>query len=325
MKKSFTLMELIVVIVIISIISNVSIEILQKVFYNYITTKKLNELSTKADIALNIISANLKNSVKNSIIAVECNASLPVSEKLSCESDFKKNYIPIEEINSLNSYRFNVIEWLYVSVYSKKGMWSEAKKAIQPGWSGFVDLKKTLKSGTDEYNITSEDSNFTIVKAIDEAWFNKWNVSVKDIFKEEFDVLIFGGSDAKGDIEDINDSYGYYQSEARKVFAINQISDTRINIKAFSESNLTDVYEKYYIVRSAMAVVPVYNAETKDYNLTLRFNYFPWKKQTYIDANASLIIDHVKEFSFKKENGVIKLHLCIHYMSLNICKEKALF
>ena len=334
MKKAFTLVELMIVIVILGILGTISVEILQNTFKSYIKTKELNKLAMKTDLTLNIIAAKLQNRIKNSVIAVECNATLPATDSNSCIYNGNKNFISIASLDPANSYKYPVIEWLYVSKYSKMGMWDESKKYIQPGWSGFIDLKKTQIGGGDEYNISTPDSNFTIVRTIDTSWVNDWNVSNSgNIFNDKIDVLIFSGSDGRGDFEDINSSYGYYGNTATRVFQIkNVIDDTDLNIKAITESNSTTVYEGYYIVRGAMAIVPVYDNNTHDYNLTLRLNYFPWNAENYMDGNETLLATHVTQFKFKEEGGVLRIYLCITSpqvkltdFNLTICKEKVVF
>ena len=332
MKRSFTLIELIIVIVIMGILGTISIEILQNTFKTYLINKELNKLSFKTDLALNVIASKVQNRIKNSVIAVECNSTLDNTNSQSCLFPSNKNFISIQTINSSNSYKYPVMEFLYVSLFSKRGMWDDSKKQIQPGWSGFVDLIVTKNLGNDEYNIYTPDSNFTIVEEIEKAWFNEWNVTTSNVFDENKTVLVFSGSDGRGDFLDVNNSYGYYDNNATRVFKITKISDTNLSLKAITKSNSSTVYQGYYIVRGAMAIVPVYNKTTNDYNLTLRFNYFPWNGEMYLDGNSSLITTHVTDFKFKEDNGVIRIYLCITSpeaklkdFNLTICKEKVVF
>jgi len=329
MRKSFTLVELIVVIVIMGILGTISVEVLRNTYLNYVKSKELNKLSFKTDMTLNIIAAKLQNRIKNSVIAVECNAT-----NNDCNTSGMKNYISINSLTPSNSYKYPVMEWLAVSAYSKRGMWDSNKNLVQPGWSGFVDLKKTqAASSGDDYNITSPDSNFTMTKNIDYAWLNNWGVtSNTDIFGPKLDTLVFSGPDGRGDFDDVNNSYGYYGKPATRVFKISYISDTRINVKAVTVSNSTTVYEGYYIVRGAMAIVPVYDSKYHDFNLTLRFNYFPWNSEMYMDGNGTLLATHVSQFRFKEEGGVIRLYLCLTSpevklsdYNLTLCKEKVVF
>ena len=321
MKKSFTLLELTIVIIILGILGTISVEILQKLANNYIMQKELNKLTQKTDITINIIAAKLRTRIKNSVIAAHANQN----------GNPNNRFISVSDLNPSNSNYYNVLEWLNYSIYSQRGMWNDNLKRIQLGWSGFVDLKDTVVYGNDKYKIKTPDSNFSIVQAIDSVWFNSWGINgANNIFGNKLDVLVFSGSDGRGDFSDINNSYGWYDKNATKVFAINKINETELNLSAIDESNSTTVYEGYFIVNTAMAIVPVKTGN--DYNLTLRFNYFPWLHQNYTDGNSSVIATHVTKFKFKEENGLIRIYLCITSpnkklkdYNLTICKEKVVF
>lgn len=340
MKKAFTLLELIVVLVILGIVGSISIEILQNTYKNYVVSRQLNSLSAKTDLVLNLLAVKLKDRIKNSVIVVECNATnTDTTDPNSCISNTNKNFISISNVDNNNNDKYPVLVWLHSSVYSKRGLWNDTLHYNQPGWSGFVDLKVTdTSAGGDEYNITTPESNFTNVQIIDGNLSQAWGVSGYDkIFDNNISVLVFSGSDGRGDFSDVNTSYGYFKKFdstklATRVFSIKPLSDTRLNIKAIDESNSTTVYEGYYIVDSAMALLPVYNQATNDYNLTLMQNYYPWKKQIYLDGNKSVVATHVTQFKFKQSGGVLRLYICISSpevklsdVNLTICKEKVVF
>ena len=321
MKKSFTLLELVIVIVIMGILGTISIEILQKVANNYIMQKELNQLSYKTDLTLNLIAAKLETRIKNSVIGSHCD------DNGTPNGEFKA----ISQITKSHSTYYKALEWLSYSIYSKRGEWDENQKKIQPGWSSFVDLKKTVDYHNDRYKITTPDSNFTLVQEIDGNWTEEWGIDgYNNVLDFNLDVLVFSGSDGRGDFDDINDSYGYYGGNATRVFAIKEINDTDLNLTAVDESNSTTVYEGYFIVNNAMAIVPVKDGE--DYNLTLRINYYPWKDQNYTEGNVSLLATHVTKLKFREDNGILRIYLCmtssntkLKDYNLTICKEKALF
>jgi hypothetical protein len=333
MKKSFTFIELVIVIVILGILGTISIEILQKLANNYVMQKEMNKLSFKTDLVLNTIAAKLKTRIKNSVIGSHCD------DNGKPNGDFKA----VSELNGSSYY--NVLEWLSYSIYSKRGMWNSNLKKIQPGWSGFVDLKKTKEySGKDKYDISTPDSNFSIVQMIDGNWSDAWGIKGSDnIFDNNISVLVFSGADGRGDFSDINNSYGWYEHNATRVFSIKKIDDTNLTLTAIDESNSTTVYEGYYIVNTAMAIVPV--KVGNEYNLTLRFNYYPWKGKhhyngldgNYTEGNVSILATHVTQFKFKEENGLLRIYICItsenaklkeeegEDYNLTLCKEKVVF
>jgi len=347
MKKSFTILELIIVIVILGVLGTISIEILQKTFQNYLKNKTLNYLSLKTDLTLNKIAAKMHNRIKNSVIAVKCDTDDETSADY-CLNYNNKSFIPISNLDPTSPINYPVVEWLYVSRFSKRGMWNSDSKSVKPGWSGFVDLKQTQQSANDEYTIITPDSNFTVVSDIDSEWLKQWGVvGYDDVFANKLDTLLFSGSDGRGDLDTVANSYGYYDNTATRVFQITPQNDETLKVKALTTSNSTTVYESYYVVRGAMAIVPVYNKSTNDYNLTLFFNYFPWNAsnssqrksadgnsahQMYLEGNRELLATHVTQFKFKEEGDLLRIYLCITSpdvklsdYNLTICKEKVVF
>jgi len=338
-KKSFTLIEILVVIVILGILATIATKILIRVYENYYYSREFNKLLFKSDLALNIISSKLSNRIKNSVIAVKCNV-----ENDNCIKGIVDDFNSLGVIDSKNENEYKILEWIGEDVYAKRGMWSDRLKRVQFGYSGFVDLKMTDILGNDEYNITTPDSNFSIVKIIDSNWTLSWGIE-GDVFNKNYTVLVFSGSDDRGDFLDINHSYGYYQNldknnSATRVFKIIGFRDDAnknvIQVKAIDESNSSSVYEKYYLVNSAYAIVPVANRDEKgniiDYNLTLFFNYYPWNGQSFKDGNSSLLVSNVTQFKFKEQNGVIRILICVDAPKIKIdnepitvCKEKVVF
>jgi Tfp pilus assembly major pilin PilA len=350
MKKSFTLIEAVIVIVVLGILATITSKILVKVYENYLYSKELNKLSYQTDLILNKLAAKLSFRVANSVIAVECN--------ITNDDCYRGNIYSFKALSSITSDidKYKVLEWLGKDIYAKRGMWNSTLQRVVPGYSGFVDLNQTTSSAFgDEYNITTPYSYFGYVKEIDSNWTEAYGIR-GDVFDNNYTVLIFSGPDDRGDFLDINHSYGYYENKypsnkAMRVFHIYNppksiFNDTtgysRLNIKAIDESNSTTVYEKYYLINSAYAIVPRCNKDKNgncvDYNLTLFYNYYPWNKQAYYDvgggkeANHSLLAAHITQFKFREENGVLRIFICVDNPNIKInnepitvCKEKVVF
>jgi len=337
MKKSFTLVELIIVLIIMGILATIAIEILLKVYQNYVITKATNKLVYKTDLVLNEIAAKLRTRIPNSVIAVKCDVL-----NNDCEKGNIKGFISIKDENLSNYDEYHVIEWINKDIYSKRGEWDANLKRVVPGWSGFVDLKRTKINGNDDYNITIPYSKMSIIQDIEGNFTKRWGVAgYNNVFENNLSVLIFSGSNGNGAFNDINHSYGWYETldknnSAQKVFAITHIikddlNNTTIEIKAIDESNETTVYEGFFISNGAEAIVPVYN-DSGDFNLTFYQNYYPWKDQNFTEGNSSLLATHVTKFRFKEENGLIRIYLCIqdpnvkvNDKNLTFCKEKVVF
>lgn len=339
MKRGFSLLELIFVLIILGILATIAVEILLKVAQNYTISRAVNTLNFKTDLILNELGSKLEGRIKNSVIATECNAT-----KNECIKGDVSDFISINELSEENADKYPVLEWINFSIFSKRGEWSDSAKRVIPGWSGFVDLKKTEKNDNDDYNITIPYSKMSTIQVIDGNWSERWGISgYNDVFSNQIDVLIFSGPLGRGAFNDINHSYGWYKNlyadnKAQKVFKIidiinDDLKNTKIRVKTVDDTNDTTAYEGFFIVNSAFAVVPSYNVDTKDYNLTLFQNYYPWKKQMYTDGNASLLAIHVTQFKFKEQNGLLRLYICIQDPSvhinknenLTVCKERIVF
>ena len=340
MRRSFTLIELIVALVIMGILATIATEILLKVYKAYIISKAENKLSYETEIVLNKIAAKFQNRIKNSVIVDECNAT-----NNECKNGNIRSFVSINDLTPQNANRYKVIEWIGKDLYSRRGEWNESLKRIIPGWSGFVDLKNTeindVRIG--DYNITIPYSKMSIIQDIEGNWSKSWGLEgYNNVFENNLSVLIFFGADSRGDFNDINHSYGwwknqYTQNKAQKVYSIRVIIDdlihTKIRIKSIDDDNQSTVYEGFYISNGAYALVPVYNETTNDYNITFIQNYFPWKNEDYTDGNSSLLATNVVQFKFKEINGILKIFLCIRDINvkineneyLTVCKEKVVF
>ncbi len=327
MKRTFTLIELIIVIVIMGILSTITFDIVSKLYTNYLRTKELNALSSRTDYALNVISGKMRSRIKNSVIATEINSSTykPI--------DFKS----IQDLKG-DDTKYTALEWINQDYESKHGIYLDNLHNIQTGWSGFADLDTAVRTNDNpkEFNISFPDSNFTIVSEIDK---NVTGFS-EDVFDNNVTVIIFSGNDGRGDLNDINHSYGWYRpkagNKAQKVFRISQYytnsdNDTEVNITAIDDDNDSTLYEQYFLAHTAYSIVPKKTPEG-DYNLSFYYNYQPWRDQNYTDANETLLATNVTEFKFRESAGVVRIYLCIQSpettlgdSNLTICKERVIF
>jgi prepilin-type N-terminal cleavage/methylation domain-containing protein len=359
-KRGFTLIEIIIVLVILGILSHITFSILSKVYENYVRTRELNKLNTKLDATMEIIATKLKDRVRNSVIITK------YPHDFNDTDEDKVDFKPIADIDA-GETEYTVLEWLNKDYEAKNGMWDSTTKHIQTGWSGFIDLGYNSHKVQDDpkvFELISPDSNFSIVKLIDENITHSYGRGVNDVFDENITTLLFAGIDGGGDIVyDINQSYGWYYNEdknrtAKAMFAILGYDSetnssglyTDINISSITENNDSTLFSRYFLVRTAYALVPIENNETRadgehvnDLNLTFVYNYQPWNGDWFKDGNRTLIANHITEIRFKKDahSPIIRLYICVQSpnmivdrkdpdnpddnLYLTLCKEKAIF
>jgi prepilin-type N-terminal cleavage/methylation domain-containing protein len=119
MRKGFTLIELIFVILIFGILSKFGADILYKIYENYIYSNTFNRLENQSEAAVKQIANRLQYRIKDSTIA---------------RNTITSN--PIEPIGN-NSGDENVLEWIGIDV---DGWHGSGAGSTAPDWSGFIDL-----------------------------------------------------------------------------------------------------------------------------------------------------------------------------------------
>jgi prepilin-type N-terminal cleavage/methylation domain-containing protein len=115
MRKGFTLLELIFVIVIMGIMAKFGVELLYKTYENYIQSNTFNRLENESEMAVKQIANRLQYRIKDSTIARIGPAGDPV---------------PIGSISGNET----VLEWIGIDIDG----W---RSSGAPLWSGFVDLR----------------------------------------------------------------------------------------------------------------------------------------------------------------------------------------
>ena len=137
MKKAFTMLELVFVIVILGIVASIGAEIIAKLYENYLKTASINKAQTQTELTLEQIAKRLQHRIKDSVIA----------RKTTDNST-------IELSNADNTY--NILEWIGKSNESFSG--EHNGTIVIPGWSSFVDLESS-----DAEAQTSDSALFTSV------------------------------------------------------------------------------------------------------------------------------------------------------------------
>ncbi len=300
MKKAFSLIEVIFVLVILGIVASISSQIIVQVYENYITQRAIYNVNTKTELAINQIVNRLTYSVLDSAIAKNKNDS----------SEYKL----LTGLNLAVDTNLTVLEWI--------GYDNDSFSAgATPYWSGVANYETASKSQFD-----SPGSQLGKVNTI------IYNLSNKQVdFNNSSDdkpAVIFQPRTGKGDT--VNGTcMGLVENNTSCIYAVSENNNTTGFL--FKDSNKTKVItERYQLVWSAYALVPEKQPNGL-YDLNLYYNYQPWdNNETYQnDATIKTLIKNISVFKFTQSGGIIQLKLCASEdigadYNISTCKEKAI-
>ena len=299
MKKAFSLIEVIFVLVILGIVASISSQIIVQVYENYITQRAIYNVNTKTELAINQIVNRLTYSVLDSAIAKNKNDS----------SDYKL----LTNLDLLTDTNLTVLEWI--------GYDNDSFSAgATPYWSGVANYETASK--------TQFDSPASHLGKVDTILKNlsKNEVGLKGAFQRP--AVIFQPRTGEGDI--VNGTcMGLVDNNTSCIYAVSENNNTTGFL--FKDSNKTKVItERYQLVWSAYALVPEKQPNGL-YDLNLYYNYQPWdNNETYQnDATIKTLIKNISVFKFTQSGGIIQLKLCATEdigadYNISTCKEKAI-
>ena len=307
MKRAFTLLELIIVIVILGIIAMMSFNAIMNIYSNYFQTRTVNELETQTEIALEQISKRLEHRIKPSVIARK-----PSGGFLSL-NDSRVN---------LNS-GYEILEFIPYAYEIFNDVPSGSSKAGR--YSGYVDLANSSPAT----GLISPGSNFTteVIETIKDLTCKDDASGCVDFENKDGGVVaIF--SDVYYDVQN---SFGYKDNlnlDIAKV-GVKSTDGNTLEISGFANKQIS---EQYHLAYTANAIVPEQSTDLKDtangvFDLNLYYDYRPWMGQGYKNGEKATLAKNVTRFVFIEKNGVIVLKLCMRAKNseITICKSKAVY
>ena len=323
MKRAFTLLELVVVIVVLGIIAMMSFNAIMNIYSNYFQTRTVNELETQTEIALEQISKRLEHRIKPSVIARKTNGVFLAL------NDSGVNLNAEYEILEFIPYAYEIFNDV-ISLDANDNVIEQGGKAGR--YSGYVDLAKSSPAT----GLISPGSNFTIgvVETIkdltckDDARNSK---CVDFVNKDGGVVAIF--SDVYYDVQN---SFGYKGISNLDIAKVgvkggqNGLNGDTLEISGFGGKQIS---EQYHLAYTANAIAPEQSADPKDtangvFDLNLYYDYRPWMGEKYKqNGEKATLAKNVTRFIFTEKNGVIVLKLCMRAKNseITICKSKAVY
>ncbi|WP_158335963.1 prepilin-type N-terminal cleavage/methylation domain-containing protein [Campylobacter concisus] len=308
MKRAFTLLELVVVIVVLGIIAMMSFNAIMNIYSNYFQTRTVNKLETQTEIALEQISKRLEHRIKPSVIARKTDGEFLAlnDNRVNLDANYEiLEFIPYayEIFNDVPSGSNKAGRY---SGYADLAKSSPATGLISPGSNFTTGVVETIKDLT-----CREDTNATCVD------FKNKDGGVAAIFSDVY--------------YDVQNSFGYKgvsNLDIAKVGVKSTDGDT-LEISGFGGKQIS---EQYHLAYTANAIVPEQSTDPKDaangvFDLNLYYNYRPWMGQGYKNGEKATLAKNVTRFVFTEKNGVIVLKLCMRAKNseITICKSKAVY
>lgn len=308
MKRAFTLLELVVVIVVLGIIAMMSFNAIMNIYSNYFQTRTVNELETQTEITLEQISKRLEHRIKPSVIARKTDG------EFLALNDNRVNLDANYEILEFIPYAYEIFNDVpsgnkagRYSGYADLAKSSPATGLISPGSNFSTEVVETIKDLT-----CREDTNATCVD------FKDKDGGVVAIFSDVY--------------YNVQNSFGYKDIsnlDIAKVGVKSTDGDT-LEISGFANKQIS---EQYHLAYTANAIVPEQSADPKDaangvFDLNLYYDYRPWMGEKYKqNGEKATLAKNVTRFVFTEKNGVIVLKLCMRAKNseITICKSKAVY
>jgi len=304
-RNAFTMIELIFVIVVMAIIAKFGVEFIAQAYRNYIYQEITTRLADTSSNAVEIIAKRLQYRIRPSVIV---------------RNSSTNSFTSLEGYDGTGSY--NMLEWIGYDVESFR----------EGYWRGVIDKKASMDDGA---HLITPGSNLNSVDA-----FIK-NLSSNNSTINDAAIYLFAAEN------DINSSFGWdggdwNASDHSLKRAMHWIKETNATAVEPVHGNFAQLFNdiqsrgewdsRYYLAWSAYAVV--HNAATGD--LTLFYDYQPWKGEKYTNGKSALLMEHVDTFKMIQREGIIKIQVCttnddmngsssIDIQRFSLCKEKTIY
>ncbi|SFV69777.1 FIG00469922: hypothetical protein [hydrothermal vent metagenome] len=302
MKKAFSLIEVIFVLVILGIVASISSQIIVQVYESYIVQNALYKTSTKTELVANQIVNRLTYVIDGTTIAKDTNNPGTVEGT---------NWIKLENIPTTDN-NFTTIEWIG---YDNDSFTAGGT----PYWSGVSNYETASRN-----SFITPGSQLGKVATI----MNNLSDGEVDLSSNHPAGLIFTqkAKEYRASKPYSPMCMGLIDSNTSCIFRVVRNGDNNLS---FPDALPKIVSERYKLAWSAYALVPEKNSEN-DYNLSLYYNYQPWNNENYEDnGTKKLLMNNVSVFKFTENGGVIQLKLCAFEKigkdtKISSCKEKAI-
>ena len=301
MRNAFTLIELIITMVILSIVSYIASGVIAKTYISYNRVNTLHKANLKVEIAINSIANRL---------------SYAISETIVKRKSFTNN--AIESISSAPS-DYSVLEWVGYDIDGfeanniKSGSLT-SQPSSKPAWSGYCNIKASSKTSI---KTPGSDLAFAqnIIKRLSNGRADFSNSKVALFFPGNYSFRDIGYSNTLGGITGLA--------------LVNSAS--YVNCTLNLTTPISRVTEHYKLAWSAYAV-GTKNCTTNGCDLYLKYNFAPWTGRYYNASTTpeAILATNVTVFKTYATENRVHIKLCVKEnigvnKTTSICKEKVVF
>jgi len=315
-KKSFTLVEVIFVIVILAFITIGSFNVISKLYRRNYIVKTSSDFEYFSQQLVDQLSILLGNRIALTVIGY---------------NQSNKDYKYIGEITEDDNYP--IIEWM--------GELIDAK--VDRNLSGFADLYASKKPVLKTLDFNSSFIN----DVLDEKYNSDKNLT-------SLTSLIFAGTFDEGSyavLSDYNNSFGWHGGGHKYVFNISDYNQSGNDCNlSLEDTDGKKIYAKFYIVDSAYALALGKDINTSksciqnlhipineiNNTLFLFYNYRPWKGDTFCaddngtsEGNVTVMAQNIGGFKIKKINSHLEMMFTFIKnrgdINISISKQKVAF
>jgi prepilin-type N-terminal cleavage/methylation domain-containing protein len=308
MKKAFSLIEVIFVLVILGVVASISSQILVQVYEGYIVQNALYKTTTKTELIANQIVNRLTYAIDGTTIA---------KDTINPGTVQGTNWIKLEDIPSTEN-NFTTIEWIGAD-------YDSFSAGTTPFWSGVANYETA--STTDFETPASQLNNAdTIISNLSNG-----EVDLNGVAGQRPAILFTQKAKEYRTGEKYSPQcMGLIDANDSCIFRVARNSDNNLSFPD-SVPLGTIITERYKLAWSAYALVPEDLDGDGLFNLYLYSNYQPWEGELYtsVASNRKLLMQDVSVFKFTENGGVIQLKLCAsenigQHFNISSCKEKAI-
>lgn len=308
MRRGFSFLELIFVIVVVGILAKFGTNLLMTTYNAYTQNTINNRLQVDAELALKQVANRLQYRIKDSVIG----------------------RFPAGGFSGLSSVGGGetILEWVGYDIDGWLGL-DNGAGFNSPTWSGFIDVNTPAAVAATTYlespGSDTADAN-TLIQAL------RANGSATAFGNS---AIFFTGANS-----DVQTDYGWNgtalgnqggAAHPIQAVAVGGALNQLVDATGTNFSNV-DVYENYKLAWTAYALSIEDDDADGDDDLVLYYDYQPWAGESYAaDGTSILLLPNVDTFKFSAVGDTIKVQICVNEQNTlggglyAICKETAIF